>query len=159
MVGCNGKGATRITGSACPVTMLCLLLAQSAVADDLASPPLTNASGLQLDPPSSLSLSLDMPDDSASALSAAILPDGAFDALAESGSHASAHELAGNLNVQIDQKRRKFRNRTVNFVAERSVFAGTMTDLLLDGSDTGWHLAVDATGTREYVVEWKTRFR
>jgi len=84
-------------------------------------------------------------------------PDGIEQTAADGA--APAQELAEGLNVRMDQKRRRFRNSAVRWMAQRSVTMGTMTDLLLTGSDTGWHVVVDPRGSDEYILEWKIRFR
>ena len=84
-------------------------------------------------------------------------PDGIEQTAADGA--APAPELAEGLNVRIDQKRRKFRSSAVRWMAQRSLTMGTMTDLLLTGSDTGWHVVVDPRGADEYILEWKIRFR
>lgn len=92
------------------------------------------------------------------ALTAAVLPDGDF-SLAAAEDVAPAPELATGLGLQVQKKRRKFRQRAVNWMGDRSAAVGRMTDFLLGGADSGWHLVVDPTGTDEYVLEWKARFR
>lgn len=72
---------------------------------------------------------------------------------------APASELSAGLGVEVDQKRRKFRARVVDFMADRSASFGRMTDFLLGGADSGWHLVVDPIGEDEYVLEWKAKFR
>jgi hypothetical protein len=74
-------------------------------------------------------------------------------------SSAPAAELAAGLDVQVEQKRRKFRSRVVDFMQDRSVAFGRMTDFLLGGADSGWHFVVDPTGEDEYTLQWKAKFR
>jgi hypothetical protein len=116
--------------------------AARAAADPLAMPAIELLSPRSLDP----------------ALTAAVLPDGDF-SLAAAEDVAPAQELATGLGLQVQKKRRKFRQRAVNWMGDRSVAVGRMTDFLLGGADSGWHLVVDPTGTDEYVLEWKARFR
>jgi hypothetical protein len=71
---------------------------------------------------------------------------------------APAAELVEGVDVQVTQKRRKFRARAIDWMSERSETMGLMTDLLLGGADTGFHLVVDPTGQDEYILEWKARF-
>lgn len=72
---------------------------------------------------------------------------------------APAQELAAGLDVQVTQKRRKFRARAIDWMSERSLAMGHMTDLLLGGADEGFHLVVDPSGDDQYILEWKVRFR
>lgn len=72
---------------------------------------------------------------------------------------APATELAAGLDVQVDQKRRKFRARVVDYMAHQSAAFGHMTDFLLGGADSGWHFVVDPTGEDEYTLQWKAKFR
>ena len=78
---------------------------------------------------------------------------------ASSDSAAPALELAAGLDVRVDHKRRQFRSDAVSWMTQRSLAMGTMTDLLLGGADTGWHVVVDPMGAEEYILEWKVRFR
>jgi hypothetical protein len=78
---------------------------------------------------------------------------------ASSTSAIPAQELAAGLDVKVDQSRRRFRSGAVSWMMQRSAAMGRMTDLLLSGSDTGWHLVVDPRGSDEYILEWKIRFR
>jgi hypothetical protein len=77
----------------------------------------------------------------------------------EQGDVAPAHELAEGLDVEVTQKRRKFRARAIDWVTERSAPMGRLTDFLLGGADTGVHLVADPTGQDEYKLEWQIRFR
>ena len=77
----------------------------------------------------------------------------------DDSSAAPAAELAAGLDVQVEQKRRKFRTRVVDFMQDRSAAFGHMTDFLLGGADSGWHLVVDPVGDDEYVLQWKAKFR
>lgn len=151
----NGRITT--TGSTGPAVILCLL-AQAALADEEVLVASAEAASLQVDLPPSLSISADAFGTATGGLSGALLPDGGFAAQSAAGV-APAPELAEGLDVQVHQKRRKFRTRAVNWVSDRSSPVGVMTDFLLSGADSGWHLAADVTGTDEYVLEWKTRFR
>jgi hypothetical protein len=137
--------------------MLCLL-AQVAIADDQAIVQAPTSEALPVDLSPLLSVPAGTVGTHAGALSNAILPDSDFDAQSAAGL-APAPELAAGLNVQVTQKRRKFRTRAVDWMSDRSTAAGTMTDFLLGGADSGWHLYADVTGTDEYVLEWKARFR
>jgi hypothetical protein len=78
---------------------------------------------------------------------------------ASSGSAIPAQELAASLEVSVAHKRRRFRSGAVSWMTQRSPAMGKMTDLLLGGADTGWHLVVDPRGADEYILEWKIRFR
>ena len=72
---------------------------------------------------------------------------------------APAQELAAGLDVSVDQKRRKFRSVAVSWMTQRSLAMGRMTDLLLGGADTGWHVVVDPGAADVYMIQWKVRFR
>lgn len=72
---------------------------------------------------------------------------------------APADELAAGLGVEVDQKRRKFRARIVDYMESRGAAFGRMTDFLLGGADSGWHFVVDPTGEDQYTLQWKAKFR
>lgn len=90
-------------------------------------------------------------------LTEAVLPDFALPAPSLIRA-APASELAEGLGVQITHNRRKFRNRAVNWVQDQSPTAGFVADLLLRGAKSGWHVEIDPTGTREYLLEWNVKF-
>ncbi len=89
---------------------------------------------------------------------AAVLPDESL-AVSPADGAAPAQELAAGLDVAIQHNQRKFRSSAVSWMTQRSAAMGRMTDLLLSGSDSGWHLVVDPRGADEYILEWKIRFR
>ena len=92
------------------------------------------------------------------ALAAAFLPE--TPAVPETRAVAApAQELASGLSLQVERKRRRFRQRAVGWVAEQSPSVGWMTDFLLGGGDSGWHLVMDPTGDDEYILEFKMKFR
>lgn len=155
----DATGKTKTAGWSVPAIVLCLAcVAPSATAAEAVAAPAPTTAPLSLDLPVLLSVPVLDLDGSTTGLSGAVLPDGDFDAQAASNA-APAQELATGLGVQVDKKRRKFRTRAVNWMEKRSPALGTMTDFLLGGGDSGWHLAADVTGTEEYVLEWKVKFR
>jgi len=87
------------------------------------------------------------------------LVDAVLDAPTEAAAAAPAQELAAGLDVQVTQKRRKFRAQAIDWMADRSLVMGHVTDLLLGGADEGFHLVVDPSGDDQYILEWKVRFR
>jgi hypothetical protein len=111
-----------------------------------------------LEAASSVPLLAEQPTLLSAPLAAAVMPDDEF-GLENAGDAAPAYELAAGLDVRVEQKRRKFRSGAVDWMAQRSVAMGKMTDLLLGGADTGWHVVVDPRGADEYILEWKVRFR
>ncbi len=132
------------------VVILCLLdgVAQAA---DVAAAALTLQPKL-LGPPAGFALKPEA-DLLASPLADALLPDNG--ATLEG---APAAELATGLDVHVGQQRRKLRERAVEWMADRSTPVGFMTDLLLGGADSGWHVVVDPSGDDQYILEWKLRF-
>lgn len=153
------NATARARGYGCPAAMICLLaLAQVAAADDEPVAAAVVASDVRIESLPALSTSLAVPDASIMGLSGAFLPTGELFAQG-SEADAPAHELAAGLNVQVTKSRRKFRTRAVNWMTDRSVAMGVVTDFLLGGGDSGWHLVADVTGTDEYVLEWKAKFR
>lgn len=155
----DATGKTTTAGRLIPAIVLCLAcVARSVLADDAVTAAASGTAPLSLEPPVVLSVPLLDLGSSATSLSGAVLPDGEFDAQAASNA-APAQELATGLGVQVDKKRRKFRTRAVNWMEKQSPALGSMTDFLLGGGDSGWHLAADVTGTQEYVLEWQVKFR
>jgi hypothetical protein len=132
------------------IAMLCLL-AGVAQAADVAAPALTLQPKV-LGPPASFALEPEA-DLRASPLADALLPDSG--ATLEG---APAAELATGLDVRVGHQRRKLRERAVEWMADRSSPVGVMTDLLLGGADSGWHVVVDPSGDDKYILEWKLRF-
>jgi hypothetical protein len=53
---------------------------------------------------------------------------------------------------------RGFRHRAVDWMRDRSLPLGFVTDLLL-GAEYGWEVDVDPAGNDEYSVRWTLRFR
>jgi hypothetical protein len=152
MSRCDAAGKTKTAVRLIPAILLCLAcVTPSATAGEAVAAPALTTAPLSLEPPVPFSVAL-------TGLSGAVLPDGDFDAQRASNA-APAQELATGLGVQVDKKRRKFRTRAVNWMEKQSPALGTMTDFLLGGGDSGWHLAADVTGTEEYVLEWKVKFR
>jgi hypothetical protein len=159
MSRCDLTGKTKTAVRLIPAVLLCLACATpSATAAEAVAAPAPITAPLSLEPPVLFTVALLDLDGSTTGLSGAVLPDGDFDAQAASNA-APAEELATGLGVQVDKKRRKFRTRAVNWMEKQSPALGTMTDFLLGGGEGGWHLAADVTGTEEYVLEWKVKFR
>ncbi len=81
------------------------------------------------------------------------------EALASPDADAPAYELAEGLGVQVEQSRRAFRARALDWVTDRSIAMGHMADFFTGGADSGWHLTVDLRGDDEVQLQWKARFR
>lgn len=111
------------------------------------SPPAATAAGLRL-----------VPGAWEFAPMSFILPDAQL-ARATHTTAAPAYELASGLGLQVERKRRRFRQRAVNWVTDQSEPAGWLTDFLLDGDDSGWHLVMDPTGDDQYLLEFNMQFR
>lgn len=93
-------------------------------------------------------------------VASAVMPDATQDFGQDMiGEAVPAEELAAGLTVRVDHRRRKFRSDAVSWMTQHSATMGTMTDLLLGGSDSGWHVVVDPAGNQKYILEWKVRFR
>jgi hypothetical protein len=141
------------------VSILAMTFARAAAAGDGAADPAGQTWHHDFDAASTapvLTVPLATPESlAASAIIAETDDEGANSA----GSAAPAQELAARLDVRVEQKRRKFRTSAVTWMEQRSVAMGRMTDFLLGGADSGWHLVVDPTGADEYMLQWKFRFR
>ncbi len=135
-----------------------LAMTAAARADERAAPAPARPQDLQFD----MSLSLSTAPESIALLGEwrSSLVDAAFfdDGFQPEVATAPALELAAGLNVEVDQKRRKFRAKAVDWITDRSVAMGKMTDFLLGGAETGWHVVIDPTGQDEYILEWKVKF-
>lgn len=133
-------------------------LAPAALAADLATTPVEPAEESRFESIAPFAEPLPATDAWDPALAAALLPDPDFEP-ASPAAAAPAQELATGLGIQVEKKRRRFRQRAVNWMSDYSTSAGFLADFLIGGADSGWHLVVDPTGTDEYILEWKAKFR
>lgn len=140
------------------VTFFAFGLAQGACAGDTSAPPAGRPSHEDFDAASAPQMLTPQLAVLEPLFTTAVMPDDEIQQ-ASSDSAAPAQELAAGLDVRVDHKRREFRSDAVSWMTQRSLAMGRMTDLLLGGADTGWHVVVDPTGADEYILEWKIRFR
>jgi hypothetical protein len=92
------------------------------------------------------------------ALLAAVLPETRGFGMPQARS-APAHEMASGLGLQVERKRRRFRQRAIGWLADKSRPAGWVSDFIIGGADSGWHLVMDPSGDDEYILEFKAKFR